>query len=189
MKEVFDLSSIYGLEGQKVSVVRSEYMDNHSLAVMLVGENGTGIATITVNLEDTDSFSGHKKFANYAFVDINNVPWAEQFLKDTKLASSIGISAKSGWCEYPLYRFDLDRIPHISEYNNSLDEYDASLYLITGTASGDKEDKVFYRTIECDSETCRLNPHGICLAPLLTENPPRWNDHDGCLDYIPKLDS
>ena len=40
------------------------------------------------------------------------------------------------------------------------------------------------QTIVCDSETCRLNPKGICLAPLLTGKPPTITEDEGCLDYI-----
>ena len=38
--------------------------------------------------------------------------------------------------------------------------------------------------IECDCESCRLNPRGVCLAPLLTGKAPNWDDHDGCHDYV-----
>lgn len=38
----------------------------------------------------------------------------------------------------------------------------------------------------CDSETCALNPDGVCLYPLLYGNSPEWDDHDGCKGFLYK---
>ena len=41
-------------------------------------------------------------------------------------------------------------------------------------------------TILCDNPSCKLNPSGLCLAPLLTGQPPDIDHPNGCPDYIPK---
>ena len=40
------------------------------------------------------------------------------------------------------------------------------------------------RTIECDAETCRLSPNGVCLAPAFTGKDYPAVTEDGCEDYI-----
>ena len=39
---------------------------------------------------------------------------------------------------------------------------------------------------ECDSETCSLNPEGICLYPLLYGKVPEYDDHSGCKGFLCK---
>lgn len=49
--------------------------------------------------------------------------------------------------------------------------------------------KLFHRRaccFNCDSETCALNPEGVCLYPLLYGNAPEWDDHDGCKGFLYK---
>ena len=46
----------------------------------------------------------------------------------------------------------------------------------------DRHSKCF----DCDSETCALNPDGVCLFPLLYGNAPEWSDHDGCKGFLCK---
>ena len=43
-------------------------------------------------------------------VDINTCPWAEEFIKTNKLGIPCGVTITSGYCEYPLYIFDLDKL-------------------------------------------------------------------------------
>ena len=47
---------------------------------------------------------------NEQFIDINNCPWAADFIKQYGLGEPTGISQMSGFCEYPLYRFDMDTV-------------------------------------------------------------------------------
>lgn len=61
--------------------------------------------TLTVNLPDFDWIAD-----NEAFLDTNNYPYAENFVRDHKLAVPTGRMARSGYCLYPLYRFDLERL-------------------------------------------------------------------------------
>lgn len=60
-------------------------------------------ATLTVNL-------GKKIPENQAFVDINNCPWAEDFIEENGLGKETGVIGGSGFCFYPLYEFDLKKM-------------------------------------------------------------------------------
>jgi hypothetical protein len=91
-----------------VRAVRSKYQNNGSLAVILM-DNDTEetVAVITVNLPE--GFAGDE----YQYVDTNNCQWAPKFLDDNKLAEPVGFSTPSGFCSYPLYKFDLSLIEEI----------------------------------------------------------------------------
>lgn len=43
-------------------------------------------------------------------MDTNNFPEAEEFIRIHELGTFTGTTAYSGFCEYPLYRFDLSKI-------------------------------------------------------------------------------
>lgn len=84
--------------------VKSKYLNNKTLAVLLKDHNGYPFATLTVNIEGFDIVASDTR----AFVDVNNCPWAEEFIKDNNLGIPTGYTAVSGYCEYPLYEFNLD---------------------------------------------------------------------------------
>ena len=91
----------FGVYDVDVSV--ESYACNDNLAIVL-NELTTGpFATLTVNLYDDLP-------EDMAFVDINNYPWAEEFIKENNLGEPTGKYGKSGFCVYPLYRFYLDKI-------------------------------------------------------------------------------
>jgi hypothetical protein len=90
---------------EQVTLFASTY-ENKSLFVgMTTMEDGIPepYCDVTVNLLDT--------LPPYcAFVDINNMPELEDFLVKNKLAEFTGLEQKSGYCTYPLYRFDTERM-------------------------------------------------------------------------------
>ena len=102
-------TKIYNKEYDVVAV-RDTYADNNNLAIMLY-EKGTGesFAVLTVNLDD-------KLPIEYGFVDVNNCPWAEDFIKENKLGEHTKQFGYSGFCLYPLYKFNLSKIPLYAEY-------------------------------------------------------------------------
>jgi len=68
------------------------------------------LATLTVNL----AYSLQKD--NLAFVDVNNLPEAEDFIKEYGLGKFTGSYGASGFVDdYPLYEFDLERIKELSK--------------------------------------------------------------------------
>ena len=85
-----------------VSLERTNYINNGNLAIqMWCEEDGfkEPFATLTVNL------GGEKLPSNQAYVDVNNCPWAEQFIEDNELGRPMFLFKKSGFCQYPLYEF------------------------------------------------------------------------------------
>ena len=86
------------------------YMADNTLCVELVNLTDGPIARITTCLVDGDCQP------NEAYVDTNNCPWAEQFIKDNKLGKPVGIIRNSGFCSYTLYEFDMDElVKHMEE--------------------------------------------------------------------------
>lgn len=76
---------------------------NNNLAIRLVTYEHEPYAIITTNL-------GEKLPEDCAYVDTNNCPWATDFIEKYKLGEWTGKIRRSGYCAYPLYRFDLNRL-------------------------------------------------------------------------------
>lgn len=92
-----------------ITISTDKYRFGGSLAIELGSESEGPFATLTVCLEDD---LGLPYFLNEdeAFVDTNNCPWAEKFIKDNGLGEPTGKVARSGFCTYPLYRFNLKKL-------------------------------------------------------------------------------
>lgn len=87
----------------KVYLQLDSYRINGSLAVTLYGEDGDLFGVITVNLP------GGPTPPHAAFVDSNNYPWVELFLENNDIAHPTGDFAHSGYCTYPLYKFNMEK--------------------------------------------------------------------------------
>ena len=87
-----------------VRIKMSEYRHGGGLAVLLEELDGAPFATLTVNLDN------HPTAGAYAYVDINNCPWAMAFIEQYELGTYTGMLGYSGYCQYPLYEFDLDKL-------------------------------------------------------------------------------
>ena len=95
----------------KLIGIKRKYSYNNTLAIELV-DNKTHepFAILTVNLPDS-LFNEGKDLPPYVqAVDTNNCWWAEDFIKENNLGTPLGISVPSGYCEYPLYSFDLSKL-------------------------------------------------------------------------------
>lgn len=97
-------------DGKKVEVKRTTYESNKTLAVVLVEEGTNEICDdVTVNIDASEFVCG--PMSNMAFVDTNNSPNIECFLKENELAEPTGLSEINSMFEYPLYKFNLEKIP------------------------------------------------------------------------------
>ena len=85
-------------------LVLNTYKLDDSLCIDIVNDEDGQIARITKCFPDGTNMNGK------AFVDINNCPWAEDFIKEYMIGKPLGISMISGWCEYPMYQFIKDEI-------------------------------------------------------------------------------
>lgn len=87
----------------KIEIQKTTYADNGNLAIQLWEVNEGPYARLTVNL-------GKRLPTDMAFVDTNNCRWAEDWIQDNGLGVPTGEVGCSGWCVYPLYRFNLDKM-------------------------------------------------------------------------------
>lgn len=53
---------------------------------------------------------GEQMAKDEACVDVNNCPWVEGFLKNNGLAEPTGRSVFSGFCKYPIYHFNTEKL-------------------------------------------------------------------------------
>lgn len=88
-----------------VNIHKTLYRDNGNLAIVLDSPTEGPFATLTVNLVNYGKLP-----EGYAFLDTNNCPWAERFVKLNELGEDTGLSGASGYCTYPLYKFDMQKL-------------------------------------------------------------------------------
>ena len=89
--------------GQPVKISAESYQVNGTLALMLTHRNGDR-DVLTVNLGNP--FQSETR----AFLDTNNYPDAESFIWENGLGEATGITARSGFVEYPLYAINTDAL-------------------------------------------------------------------------------
>lgn len=91
---------------RKVELEISTYQNNDSL---YIGLNFAGeeypewYGDVTVNL-------GGKVPDYCAYVDINNIPDLERFIEENEMGDFTGLTGRSGFCEYPLYLFNPEKL-------------------------------------------------------------------------------
>lgn len=99
----------------------SVYTHNNSLYIGIneIGKDGPeSYGNLTVCL-------GDKLPEYHAYVDTNNMPELVGFIKRYELGEPTGDYASSGYCRYPLYKFDKDKL---AEYcQEGLDTYEETL--------------------------------------------------------------
>ena len=89
--------------GNEYTLEVSHYFNNNNLALVVHGGEEEPYEVLTVNL-------GPLFDPTLGFVDTNNFPEAEQFIKEYKLGEPTGITRVSGFCVYPLYKFDMEEV-------------------------------------------------------------------------------
>lgn len=93
--------------GYNLIPVKGEYQMNGSLAITLFDiNNNEEFDVITTNVPFGISDPNRD---DLALVDTNNCRWATKWLEDNKLAVPTGNMARSGYCTYPEYKFDLSK--------------------------------------------------------------------------------
>ena len=98
-----DIKTRYG--NYKVDFISTDtYIHDGSPAITAWSRAEGPIAIITVCLEDI------RLEPNQSYVDTNNCPWAPEWIEENKLGIKTNRTARSGFCTYPLYEFDMERI-------------------------------------------------------------------------------
>ena len=101
----------------EVTIELGKYGTNNSLAISLwcAAIPPEPYARLTVNLP------GAKPPIPYAYIDTNNCPWATEFIEKYKLGENTGMLGYSGYCSYPLYKFDIDLLRQIEKDGGIVD--------------------------------------------------------------------
>ena len=99
--ETFKINE-YNIE---VYLVQHRYIDNDRLAVVVYEKSGETFTVLTTNIDAPIS-----DVKDCAYVDTNNNPWAIKFIVDNNLAAPTGKLGHSGYCTYPEFKFDLNRL-------------------------------------------------------------------------------
>ena len=79
----------------------------HNLAVQAWTDDGEPFAVITVNIPD-EELSDDESCT--AFIDTNNIPEIDNFLIDNEIAEPTGRFVQSGFCAYPEFKFNLEKL-------------------------------------------------------------------------------
>ena len=80
------------------------YYQNKNIRIEVWEENEGPFAVLTKNLINISDFG------NYAYIDTNNCPWAENFIKEFNLGTKTKQLRTSGYVEYPLYKLNMEEI-------------------------------------------------------------------------------
>jgi len=88
-----------------ISRVVSVTYPNKNLGIIMLDEYEQPVGSITVNLPD------EKIEKDCGFIDVNNLgEGILEFLDVYNIAKPTGYAAKSGFCEYPLYKFNMSEL-------------------------------------------------------------------------------
>lgn len=97
------LKTAFGVyEGVYLQV--GKYMADNSVAIQTWNQEDGPIATITVCL--CDRSLGEDE----AYIDTNNCPWAIDFIEQEGLGKRTGRMGRSGYCTYPVVKFDMQKV-------------------------------------------------------------------------------
>lgn len=130
------MKNIFTIGREKVTVTVNIYETGDNLYVGLLCLNENGIpeeyyANLTVNLPE------YELDPYEAFIDTNNFPLAELFLEDNQLACHTGTYGGSGYCIYPVYRFDRDKLMELCP--ESIKEYESIIKTEIGLHEEEEE--------------------------------------------------
>lgn len=103
-------------------IILNRYKADKALAIDLVSTDGEPITRLTVCA--SNDYSVVNVPDNVSFVDVNNNPSAMNFIEGYNLGKRVKIKGKtviyvSGFCEYPLYKFNLNELRKYAIQDNS----------------------------------------------------------------------
>lgn len=84
-----------------------KYQADESLALQIFNMIDGPIATMTVCLDGQRAI---KPKEGQAYIDTNNCPWAESLIEELGIGENTEIMGFSGYCMYPLYQFDMEKL-------------------------------------------------------------------------------
>lgn len=105
MADLLTMHTPYG--DYEVDFILASYVNNDNTAVLIrsKAEDGNYMepwGDMTVNIVDLP--------AGMACLDTNNSPYIEQFVIENGLGEPAGFSIPSGFCKFPVYKLDIEKI-------------------------------------------------------------------------------
>lgn len=100
----------------------NNYSYGNNLALQLYDAYGEPLCSMTTNFGKDLPFG-------YSYVDTNNLPEIEEFIKEYGLGAPTGKFMQSGYCSYPLYKFNMGVL-------NELDNSGVAQYQIVKEKQG-----------------------------------------------------
>lgn len=90
----------------KLVIETREYIVNGNLSIVLLEKTEYGYEPFAHLTTNTGLVMPED---NFAVVDTNNYPWAERLIERYGLGEFESITC-SGFCKYPVYSFDMDKL-------------------------------------------------------------------------------
>ena len=90
-----------------------QYADNGHIYLGIFSAKEGPIADMTINIRGIERLP-----KNFSCVDTNNCPWMLRLIEKLKIGHYEHVLLPSGFCEYPVFSFDIDKI------NDYLEEED-----------------------------------------------------------------
>ena len=107
MKKLYKIKSVE--KEYSCYLMKGQYFYDKSLALVFYeDEDYSPYGTLTVCLEGAELTNDYS-----AFVDVNNWPDIENFIKENNLGEPTGRKIKSGYVVYPEYTFNKDIVDNI----------------------------------------------------------------------------
>ena len=94
----------YEYRGKQVTLERSAYQNNGTMALIMNELDGEEYAVVTVNLNHP------MQSDDMAFLDENNHPGIGKWIEENHLGMPMGVIAAFGYCIYPLYTLFIEKI-------------------------------------------------------------------------------
>ena len=115
-------------------------LDQNCMSLNLVDKNDEPVTSITTNLGNDIGNGSIMQFC-CGFVDVNNNPNIEQFIKENELGEPYmrfgePVIMQSGFCQYPLYQFNQEKLEQLDKvgfenyknaFINALNKYQANM--------------------------------------------------------------
>ena len=99
--KTFDIPTYHGIYFDCWFASDVYMVDEESLAVWVESPQGA-IGNVTVYLGEVPK--------DYAYIDVNNFPEIVEVLERLEVAEHTGIYTRSGFVEYPLYKFNREKL-------------------------------------------------------------------------------
>lgn len=102
----------YKFKGKSIYFKKTTYLNNGTLAIQAYEcDTNDPYFTLTVNINESGFFGNEE----VAFLDVNNVPDIEKWVKARKIAKYVGLNGFSGFVSYPLYHFSKEFLDSLEE--------------------------------------------------------------------------